>query len=721
MTVDQSLVKWINSFDGLSEHCDSYKDLADGVLLYEICHQISTKHFDSTLIPRSDSKDNWVLRTENVNTLLASLDSYFSVELGLTGQTTHLNIDSLARDLNREEIIKLIELIIGVVVECENKGEYIGKMQDLDPEVQNDLMVIIERIMTDHQQQMSENRRASFDAGEEPIDVYSRSVSSPNVKDTLSQIESQITQLQKEKSELQVEIEELTITVTQGEQDKKGWEKEKENLLEVCSNLQQSLEYAQKRLDDQKQQSSLNMMSDLRVKEEINNLQQKIEDKEKQVFELRKKVDESAKQANENRDLRDEIDILREKVQNAEATEDKLRKYQHKVEEIAELKRQMKTLEENNDNYLNQILDLEEQVRKSSSFKTQLETTKQQLMSLKIDNTKLEMSLKSITEDRDRLQLTLSQLEQDHSSLSGQIDSQRIKIEQLQQDSDSKLLESTSSPFASGGGLDQVMDSATKERLARLERENKRFKESIDKLPELETQLEEANAAKEELTKQLALMQSASSPTQQQHHQSSIVIQELNQKILDMNNNTQLKSQEVEKMKVNVETANTSLLEKNKQLEASAKQVDELRAQLVDLYNKQSTSTMDAASKETIANLVQEKDKLEGYLRAARKMIKGLREKEKEGEGKEAKMLVKEEHIAQLENTIKLKDERLESFAKQIKEAKEAQQRELNLMLTAFLNIGLEVETLKVKNDHSKEPRAFLNKKRADGWTLQDK
>lgn len=44
-------------------------------------------------------------------------------------------------------MIKLIELILGAAIECENKNEYIQNIMLLDQESQRILMVFIERVM----------------------------------------------------------------------------------------------------------------------------------------------------------------------------------------------------------------------------------------------------------------------------------------------------------------------------------------------------------------------------------------------------------------------------------------------------------------------------------------------------------------------------------------------------------------------------------------------
>ncbi|EGG16600.1 hook family protein [Cavenderia fasciculata] len=701
--IDQSLVKWINTFEGLSNSCDSLSDLSDGVILYEIANQISSKYFDSPI----SSQDNWVLKSDNIKTLLAALDAYYNNELTLTNQVDHIDADQVAKN-DEEEIVNLIKVILGIAVECDDKEKYIGAIMNLDADVQNDMMVIIGEIMASHQSQMGiADNRTSFDDSNNHSDIETKSTNKEEIlltDERVTMFQHQIEQLEKEKVRNKDEIEEMSIGLTQLEAEKKSLLLEKENLVELCTNLQQTLVESQKLLADHKAQASMNVMTDHRIKEEIHNLQLQIEDKDKYIYDLKKKIEEGIRQINENRELRDEIDILREKAITAEATEEKLKKFQHKIEEINELKKQIRTLEDNNDNYLQQILDLEEQLKKSVSYKSQMEQTKQQILSLKIENTKMELSIKSITEERDKLASTVSQYELDQQSLTSQLEGQRKKLQDLEHDKDSKLLEESSSG-GGGGGFDQIMDSSTKERLFRLERENKRLKESIEKVPELENQLEEANTIKEDLLNQIVILkatQSSSSPSTTTSTTVTVV-----------DNKEHLV--EIEKLKQQLADLTTQLGLKNQSLEDSANQNDELKKQLVEVFAKSNTSSNVNAQEliNQVNELTTEKERLEGYLRAARKMIKDLREKNKDNQSKDIQITEKEDHISKLEATIKQKDDRIDQLVRQLREGKESSQRELNLMLTSFMNIGLELE--KMKNGQSlTEPRAFLNKKRND-------
>ena len=70
--------------------------------------------------------------------------------------------------------------------------------------------------------------------------------------------------------------------------------------------------------------------------------------------------------------LKDELDILREtadKVAKYEATIDS---YKKKLEDLGDLKRQVKILEEKNTDYMQKNMELEEDVKKTGNWKPQV-------------------------------------------------------------------------------------------------------------------------------------------------------------------------------------------------------------------------------------------------------------------------------------------------------------------------------------------------------------
>ncbi|EGC38381.1 hypothetical protein DICPUDRAFT_71786, partial [Dictyostelium purpureum] len=104
-------------------------------------------------------------------------------------------------------------------------------------------------------------------------------------------------------------------------------------------------------------------------------------------------------------------------------------------------------------------------------------------------------------------------------------------------------------------------------------------------------------------------------------------------------------------------------------------------------------------------------ENLEDRLRASRNIIKDLREKLKAIRELEKVLQQKDEQISKYEVTLKNKTEMNEDLKKQLREGREESHREINLMLSAFLKIGLEMEQVKQQNKNN-EPRSFLNKKR---------
>lgn len=86
-----------------------------------------------------------MLKTNNIKNLVNNLDRFYQVDLGI-----HYGVDidanAIGRDSNPEEIMKLVNLILGVLVECEHKEEYIGNIMCLDEQTQHELMVILEGV-----------------------------------------------------------------------------------------------------------------------------------------------------------------------------------------------------------------------------------------------------------------------------------------------------------------------------------------------------------------------------------------------------------------------------------------------------------------------------------------------------------------------------------------------------------------------------------------------
>ncbi len=132
------------------------------------------------------------------------------------------------------------------------------------------------------------------------------------------------------------------------------------------------------------------------------------EELENQLVELQHRNDELTSLAEESRSLKDELDILRcvlghiqvafasilfvcfgkslwliclfrscsDKAVKLEAS---VETYRKKLEDLSDLRRQVKVLEEKNMTYMHNTVSLEEELRKANSARAQLETYKRQV------------------------------------------------------------------------------------------------------------------------------------------------------------------------------------------------------------------------------------------------------------------------------------------------------------------------------------------------------
>lgn len=96
-------------------------------------------------------------------------------------------------------------------------------------------------------------------------------------------------------------------------------------------------------------------------------LQEELDSRDRTIMELKKKVEESAKAAQEVRRLRDELDIMRERVAEAAASEERVNRLKKKLEETSA--NRAKSLDEENEAQAKHAAEMEEMSRKLAAMK----------------------------------------------------------------------------------------------------------------------------------------------------------------------------------------------------------------------------------------------------------------------------------------------------------------------------------------------------------------
>ncbi|KAM7286891.1 protein Hook homolog 3 isoform X2 [Ixodes scapularis] len=298
-SVTESLISWLQTFNVTAPH-RSVDQLSDGVALAQVLHHIDPDFFDASWLSKvkTDVGSNWRLKFSNLKKILKGIMDYYNEVL--FQQITEFrfpDVGAIAERGSREEMGRLLQLILGCAVNCSRKQEYIQVIMGLEEDLQHMVMKAIQELIT--KEAPSSYTGDNFDLNEQLKRAAEELQTAKEAKEQITQrcheLDMQVTMLQEEKSSLMHENEKLL--------DK----------LNHMENLEDPSTSAGRRY----QQSQL----------KIDNLQAENE-------ELHRAVGEA-------QSLKDELDVLRhtsDKVEHYEAT---IETYKKKLEDLSDLKRQV--------------------------------------------------------------------------------------------------------------------------------------------------------------------------------------------------------------------------------------------------------------------------------------------------------------------------------------------------------------------------------------------
>jgi len=712
--METTLVNWIRTFRNLPKECNSLIELSDGLILGHILAQLIPSSFHADIL-KKEAETNDFLKLANLKNIVKTLDKYYQEELGLPSiidedSEDSVDVNAITKAGDLAQISRLVQLILGVAVECENKVLYIQEIMKMDPSSQKELMVLINGILTKHQQQKSLHSievspRHHQDSNDNTVGVD---------EDFLKELDEEADHFQEFQSELakwKEKYEKLKQEHNSVVSENANLLAEKESLHSMVATLEEAIENSKKSSNKSVMDDSFEFRQDKHV-EEQQKLYAELEDKQLTIQELRKRVDELSKVASEARSLRDENDILREKAAQVEDLEDRLKKVTKRADAAVDLKKQLKTLEEQNENLLKAKFELEEETRKTASLKAQLEKYKDQVASLTGQVHSLTSSIEDKSHDLKSLQDQIHSLQDEGKHKQQRIEQLSKEIRKLQ-DKDDTEGESLSEAIS---GFDM------NEKLMRLELENKRLRESSASespaMVDLENKLDDANRLNtryskeiEELKKRLRDAESGAPQTTSstKSDEEFKELKQLHQTLSEQHEQT------VAALKA-LESDNKKQLEEiNNLLKEKQKASDDKHA-VIDLNAKLK------ASNEKLAALSTEKTKLEGYLRTAKQMIREERSKIKDVQSSQMAQAQTqyEEAVQSLKNQLKDKERELTHFKNLLEESKESSSREQRLLSSAFYELGLDLQRLKAPKPPTDpngtqqvaQPKSLLNQMR---------
>ncbi|XP_029940908.1 protein Hook homolog 3 isoform X2 [Salarias fasciatus] len=664
MELCESLLTWVQTF-GVEAPCKTVEDLTSGIVMAQALQKIDVVYFNDAWISRikPDVGDNWRLKVSNLKKILKGILDYNQEVLGQhMNDFTLPDINLIGEHSDAAELGRMLQLILGCAVNCEQKQEYIQTIMMMEESVQHVVMTAIQELMS-KETPVSGGNDSYVDLDRQ----YKKTVEELNdalaTKEEIAQrcreLDMQVAALQEEKSSLLAENQVLMERLNQSDSIEDINSPAGRRHLQLQTQLEQ-LQEETFRLEAVK--------DDYRIR---------CEELEKELLDAKSQNEELTSLAGEAQSLKDEMDVLRHSSDKVSKLEGTVEHYKKKLEDLGLLRRQNKLMEEKNTALMQSIVSLEEELRKANAAKGQLETYKRQVVELqnrlseeskKAD--KMEFEYKRVKEKVDSLQKEKDRMRTERDSLKETIE--ELHCVQAQEGQ----LTSSLFPLVHNDGSDSLAAEITvpeiREHLIRLQHENKMLKlaqegSDNEKIALLQSLLEDSNRRKNELETENRLINQRLMEEQSQVEELQKTLQEQGSKADD---SSILKKKYEEHME-KVRELNNELLKKNTL-------IDEMEPK----YNasSQRAEELEEALKKKDEDMKQMEERYKKYLEKAKSVIRTLDPKQNQGSGPE---------VQALKNQLQEKDRMLHSLEKEMDKTKCQRDHEEKLIVSAWYNMGM--------------------------------
>ncbi|XP_069369681.1 protein Hook homolog 3 isoform X1 [Paralichthys olivaceus] len=683
-----SLLTWIQTF-GVEAPCKTVEDLTSGIVMAQALQKIDIVYFSDVWIGRikPDVGDNWRLKVSNLKKVLKGILDYNQEILGQhINDFTLPDVNLIGEHSDAAELGRMLQLILGCAVNCEQKQEYIQTIMMMEESVQHVVMTAIQELMSKETPVIGGNDsyvdldRQLKKTAEELNDALS---TKEEIAQRCRELDMQALHVQEERDRLRLEFNELEERVAALQEEKSSLLAENQVLMERL-NQSDSIEdinspAGRRHLQLQTQLEQLQEET-FRLEAAKDDYRIRCEELEKELIDAKSQNEELVSLADEAQSLKDEMDVLRHSSDKVSKLEGTVEHYKKKLEDMGLLRRQNKLMEEKNTVLMQTNVGLEEELRKANATKGQLETYKRQVVELqnrlseeskKAD--KMEFEYKRVKEKVDSLQKEKDRMRTERDSLKETIE--ELHCVQAQEGQ----LTSSLFPLVSNDGSDSLAAEITtpeiREHLIRLQHENKMLKlaqegSDNEKITLLQSLLEDANRRKNELETENRLINQRLMEEQSQVEELQKTVQEQGSQADD---SSILKKKYEEHME-KVRELNNELLKKNTF-------IDEMEPK----YNasSQRVEELEEALKKKDEDMKQMEERYKKYLEKAKSVIRTLDPKQNQGSGPE---------VQALKNQLQEKERMLHSLEKEMDKTKSQRDYEEKLIVSAWYNMGMTIQ-----------------------------
>ena len=386
-----ALLEWMNSFS-ISGDVGSLNNLNDGQKIWEVLCDIEPKYFKGSLPEGPSSSRKWDLRWANLKHVSKKLSYYLTNECHQTipKGPGAADLKIIAMGGNRGETIKLLKIVVFAALNCANRGDHIQRMQTLTFETQKSLKDMIEGMQpVSNPNSATENSR-----GDGVISPTSSAIDQELIlEEKLGKVMAENAKLLREKKELQKDNQDLNGRLA--------------HLQESNAALQDQLAEAQDRLkssDSITKAHEESRLQELKLRDQnslIANLEDQLRDYQTKYESIQKTHENLRKSHERSQPLRDELrevklerdsiqverDSLLKKANAAEKYKLKLQANQHLDKENESLREELEVIRlqlKEADQTQQYAPGLHKQVREYEEILPQLEQDRHELQIVKV-------------------------------------------------------------------------------------------------------------------------------------------------------------------------------------------------------------------------------------------------------------------------------------------------------------------------------------------------
>lgn len=663
----ESLLTWIQTFS-VEAPCSTVDELTSGEAMAQVLQKIDVVYFTDAWISRIKPEvgDNWRLKISNLKKILKGILDYNHEVLGQQiNDFTLPDVSLIAEHSDAAELGRMLQLILGCAVNCEQKQEYIQTIMMMEESVQHVVMTAIQELMSKESPVPSgSDSYADLDRQLKKTveELNDAMAGKEEIAQRCHELDMQVAALQEEKSSLLAENQVLMERLNQSDSI--------EDLNSPAGRRHMQLQTQLEQLQEET----------FRLEAAKDDYRIRCEELEKELLEVKGQNEDLTSLAEEAQSLKDEMDVLRHSSDKVSKLEAQVEAYKKKLEDLGDLRRQVKLLEEKNSRDMQNTVSLEEELRKANTARAQMENYRRQVVELqnklseeskKAD--KMEFEYKRMREKVDSLQKEKDRMRTERDSLKETIE--ELKCVKAQESQLTAGLVPLGSNEPSDSLAAEIVTPEIRERMIRLQHENKMLKLAQDgsdnqQIALLQSLLEDANSRKTELemenrraNQRLLEGQSQVEELQKslQEHGSKaddMVLmkrkcQEHLEKLRDVNNELQKKNAVVEEL----ENKHTCGAQKIEELEDALKKKDEDMKQMEERYKK--------------------------YLEKAKSVIRTLDPKQNQGSAPE---------VQALKNQLQERERMLHSLEKEYDKTKSQRDQEEKLIVSAWYNMGMALQ-----------------------------